>query len=113
VGGTVSDPLNAAERYRKDAAEFSELAKTAETPFIRGYYRRLAQRYLMHAENQEKLARISEGFADDRRQTDQIADSPNVQPASEAVLPACRSAPAQGPTGAPLRSRRRRRPPCQ
>jgi hypothetical protein len=72
-------PLIAAERYRKDAAEFSELAKTAETAFVRDYYGRLAQRYLMHAENPEKLARMSEDFATGQHQDAQIADSPRVQ----------------------------------
>jgi hypothetical protein len=59
----MSDPLIAAAHYRRDAAEFSELAKTAETPFIRAYYRRLAQRYLVQAEKEETLARESTGFA--------------------------------------------------
>jgi hypothetical protein len=64
----MPDPFNAAERYRKDAAEFFELAKTADTPFIRDYYKRLERRFLTHAENQEKLARKSEGFAIDPHQ---------------------------------------------
>ena len=71
----MSDPLNAAERYRKDAAEFSELAKTAETFFIRDYYRRLARRYLRRAENQERLGRISERFAAGPHQDNQMADA--------------------------------------
>jgi hypothetical protein len=75
----MPDPLIAAERYRKDAAEFSELAKAAETAFVRDYYGRLAQRYLMHAENQEKLAKMSEAFTTGRHQDDQIADCPSVQ----------------------------------
>jgi hypothetical protein len=40
----IPDPLVAAERYRKEAGEFSELAKTAETAFVRDYYERIAQR---------------------------------------------------------------------
>jgi len=43
----MPDPLNAAELYRSDAAKFSELAKDAVNSFFRGYYERLAQRYLM------------------------------------------------------------------
>jgi hypothetical protein len=115
----MSDPLITAERYRKEAAEFSELAKTAETSFIRDYYGRLAQRYLMHAENQEKLARVSEGFATDRHQDDQIADSPSVQVTAGVVLPEEASAsdrsasqeplqPTQGPPDVPRQIRRRR-----
>jgi hypothetical protein len=111
----MPDPLIAARRYRKDAAAFSELAKTAETSFIRDYYSGLAQRYLMHAESQETLARTSEGLADGHHQ--QVAESPSVQPASDVVSPEETSAtpasptplpPAQGPS-APRRSRSRRR----
>jgi hypothetical protein len=111
----MSDPLIAMERYRKKAAEFSELAQTAEAPFIRDYYRRLAQRYLMHAENEERHARISEGFAADRREDDHIADSPSVQAGLETTSPEVASAPplppVDGPVGAPRRSRRSRRAP--
>ena len=49
----MHDPLSTAERYRSDAAKFSELSKDAVNPFFRDYYKRLSQRYLMHAENQE------------------------------------------------------------
>ena len=59
----MPDPLSAAERYRIDAAKFFELAKDAPNPFIRDYYNGLAKRYLVHAENQEKIARTSEGSA--------------------------------------------------
>ena len=56
----MHDPWNAAERYRKDAAEFSDQAKSAPTQFLRDYYQRLAERYLLHAENQLKLAKIED-----------------------------------------------------
>ena len=71
----MSDLPIAAERYRKDAAVFSELAKSAETPFIRDYYWRLVRRYLMHAKNQEKLARRPEGLAAGSHQDNQIVDA--------------------------------------
>ena len=35
-----------AERNRQEAAKFSDLAKTASSPFLQGYYWRLAERYL-------------------------------------------------------------------
>jgi hypothetical protein len=106
----MPDPLSAAVRYRSDAAKLSELAKDAANPFFRDYYKRLAQRYLIHAENQERIAWISEG--------DPIPDSPGVQAAPEAVSPEEASSsnqsaspaplqPAQGPTRAPRRKRRR------
>jgi hypothetical protein len=114
----MSDQLSAADRYRSDAAKFSELAESAETPFLRDYYKRLAQRYLMHAENQEKVAKISSEFAASRRQDDSIPDSPSVQVAPEAASPEEASAsdqpalpaplqPAQGRADARRRSRRR------
>jgi hypothetical protein len=47
----MSDPLSAAERYRNDGLKFSELAKSSANPFVREYYGRVAQRYLLYAEN--------------------------------------------------------------
>jgi hypothetical protein len=41
--------LSAAEWFRKEAAKFSDLAKNASNPFVRDYYQRIAQRYLLHA----------------------------------------------------------------
>jgi hypothetical protein len=35
------------ERNRKEAAKFSDLAKTASSPFLQGYYWRIAERYLL------------------------------------------------------------------
>jgi hypothetical protein len=115
----MSDPLSAAARYRSDAAKFSELAESAQSPFPRDYYKRLAQRYLMHAENQEKIAKISDEFAAGRHQDDPIPDSPSVQADPEATSPEEASTsdqppsppplqPAQGPASASRRSRRRR-----
>jgi hypothetical protein len=42
----MMDLLFKMERNRKEAANFSELAKTASSPFLRGYYSRIAERYL-------------------------------------------------------------------
>jgi hypothetical protein len=42
----MMDLLFRMERDRKEAAKFSELAKTASSPFLRGYYSRVAERYL-------------------------------------------------------------------
>jgi hypothetical protein len=39
-------PLSRAEQNRKEAAKFSELAKTASSPFLRAYYWHTALRYL-------------------------------------------------------------------
>jgi hypothetical protein len=35
-----------AERNRQEAAKFSDSAKTASSPFLQGYYWRIAERYL-------------------------------------------------------------------
>jgi hypothetical protein len=109
----MPDPLSAAERYRSDAVKLFELAKDAPNPFFRDYYNGLAKRYLMHAENQEKVVKTSEGAA----ATEVISDSPSVQAAPESSLeeeaisvgaPPTPLQPAQGPAGAPQRSRHRR-----
>jgi hypothetical protein len=46
-GEEMMDLLSRMERDRKEAAKFSELAKSAPSAFIRDYYRRIAERYLM------------------------------------------------------------------
>jgi hypothetical protein len=40
------DPLNRLERELKAAEDFFKLAKNASSPFMRAYYRRVAERYL-------------------------------------------------------------------
>jgi hypothetical protein len=110
----MPDLLSAAERYRSDAVKLFELAKDAPNPFFRDYYNGLAKRYLMHAENQESVVRKSEGAG----ATEVIPDSPSVQaapdcsPEEEAIsvgpAPPTPLQPAQGPAGAPQRSRHRR-----
>jgi hypothetical protein len=40
------DPLSKVGRELKAAEEFFELAKNASSPFMRAYYRRVAERYL-------------------------------------------------------------------
>jgi hypothetical protein len=109
----MPDPSSAAERYRSDAAKFFELAKDASSHFIRDYYTGLAKRYLKHAENQEEIARTSEGSA----VTEIMLDSPGVQAApqsspeevaiSDGPAPPTPLQPNQDPADAPQRSRRR------
>ena len=110
----MPDPLSAAERYRSDAAKFFELAKDAPNPFFRDYYNGLAKRYLMHAENHEKIVRVSERSA----ATEVIPDGPSVQASpesspeeeviSDGPAPPTPLQPAQGSADAPQRGRRRR-----
>jgi hypothetical protein len=47
VGEEMMDLLSRMERNRKEAAKFSDLAKSAPSAFLRDYYRRIAERYLM------------------------------------------------------------------
>jgi hypothetical protein len=114
----MSDPLIAAERYRSEAANFSELAKNAANPFMLRYFDRLARQYLMLAESEERVANITNEFAAGRHQDGPISDSPIVQAGPEAGSPEEASAsvqpaspaplqPAQSPTTAPRRRRRR------
>jgi hypothetical protein len=51
----MSDPWSA-ERYLKEVANFCELAEGANAPSMRDYYKSIAQRYLMRAENQVRSA---------------------------------------------------------
>jgi len=41
------DLLSRMERNRKEAAKFSDLANSASSAFLRGYYRRIAEPYLL------------------------------------------------------------------
>jgi hypothetical protein len=43
----MMDLLSRVERDRKEAAKFSELAKSVPSAFLRDYYRRIAERYLV------------------------------------------------------------------
>ena len=40
------DPSSTLGRELKAAEDFFELAKSASSPFLQGYYRRVAERYL-------------------------------------------------------------------
>jgi hypothetical protein len=46
----MSDLLTRMERNRKEAEKFSDLAKSASSPFLRAYYSRIAERYLSFEE---------------------------------------------------------------
>jgi hypothetical protein len=48
----MRDPLITAHRYRKVAAEFSNYAKSASSDFPRSYYKRVAQRYQLLADDE-------------------------------------------------------------
>jgi hypothetical protein len=45
-GAPMIDPLSRVGRELKAAEEFFELAKDANSPFMRAYYRCVAERYL-------------------------------------------------------------------
>jgi hypothetical protein len=45
-GAPMIDPLSRVGRELRTAEEFFELAKDADSPFMRAYYRRVAERYL-------------------------------------------------------------------
>jgi hypothetical protein len=52
----MPDPLSKADRYRKEAVKYYELAKSASPGFLRDCYRSVAVRYLIIAEGELKLA---------------------------------------------------------
>jgi hypothetical protein len=45
-GAPMIDPSSRAGRELKAAEDFFELAKSASSPFLQAYYRRVAERYL-------------------------------------------------------------------
>jgi hypothetical protein len=47
---TQEAPLVRARRYRKVAVQYSEFAGACISPFLRGFYRRIAEDYLARAE---------------------------------------------------------------
>jgi len=51
----MPDPLNKADRYRKEAVKCYELAKSASPAVLSGFYRRIAAHYLFMAEAELKL----------------------------------------------------------
>jgi hypothetical protein len=59
----MQSPLSRAERYQKVAAEYSDLAKAASSPFLRTYYQRTGEQYRLRAEEDElgKRTRIDGG----------------------------------------------------
>jgi hypothetical protein len=59
------DPASRAERIRKEAAKFYDLAESASSAFLRGYYLRLADRYLSFEGEWRPLGR--QGFPSKRR----------------------------------------------
>ena len=44
------NPLERAERYRTVAVQYSDLAAASNSPFLCGFYRRIAEDYLARAE---------------------------------------------------------------
>ncbi|HEV7983011.1 MAG TPA: hypothetical protein VGP86_08970 [Xanthobacteraceae bacterium] len=51
----MQDPASRAKRYRKVAAQYSELANNASSAFLRTHYRRLAEEYRMRAEGEWRV----------------------------------------------------------
>jgi hypothetical protein len=47
----MMDPSNKADRYRKEAAKYHELAKSARPAYLGDFYRQVAVRYLFMAED--------------------------------------------------------------
>ena len=52
----MPEPSNKADLYRKVAAEYAELAKNATSPFLRSYYQRIAEEYLVRVEGELRFA---------------------------------------------------------
>jgi hypothetical protein len=53
----MTEPLSRAVHYRKEAAKYHELAKFARPAYLGDFYRRVASRYLVMAEDVLKWPR--------------------------------------------------------
>ena len=62
----TQDPSRRADRYRKVAGEYSELAKDASSPFLRTYYHRIAEEYRLRAEGELRVLEREHGTAAER-----------------------------------------------
>jgi len=51
----MQDPAKRAERYQKVAEEYAELAKGASSPFLRSYFQRIAEEYLLRAQGELRV----------------------------------------------------------
>jgi hypothetical protein len=63
------NPARRAERYRQVAAEYSELANDASSPFLRTHYRRLAEEYRLRAEGELRVLEREGASTAERMQT--------------------------------------------
>jgi hypothetical protein len=45
-GRVMMDAITRADLYSKESTKYFNLAKSAASPFLRDYYRRIAERYL-------------------------------------------------------------------
>jgi hypothetical protein len=52
----MQDPAKRAKRYQKVAEEYAELAKDASSPFLRAYYRRVADEYRVRARGEFRVS---------------------------------------------------------
>ena len=66
--------LNRAERYRKQANRYADLAKTAELDYLGEFFRKTAVRYVLMAEDVERWSEPRTG----RRRNDRL-NSLNVR----------------------------------
>jgi hypothetical protein len=50
------DPETRAKRYRMVAAEYADLARDASAPFVRAYFHRISEDYLVRADGELRVA---------------------------------------------------------
>lgn len=64
--GTMQDPSSKAERYRKEAAKYHELAKFARPAYLGDFYRQVAVRYMFMAQDVSRQPERRGGAVSDR-----------------------------------------------
>jgi hypothetical protein len=55
----IRDPETRARRYRMIAGEYADLARDASAPFLRAYFHRIAEDYLVRADGELRVAQRS------------------------------------------------------
>ena len=68
-GRVMEQRLNRAERYRKQANRYADLAKTAELDYLGEFFRKTAVRYVLMAEDLERWNKPRTGRGPNHRLT--------------------------------------------
>src|ERR1700683_3446738 len=103
--GGMQNQARRSERYRKVAAEYSEWAKDASSPFVRPHYRRVAEEYRLRAEGQLMAQQHAERIKDLVEQLKAKNGAEALEHAASTPRRASAGAQVSRPAGPPRRDR--------